>query len=58
MYAFKCGDDSKTKIKGVSKTYSKIINFDEHKKCLDEEEYQKNVINILFAHLTMRCIFN
>ena len=27
MYAFKCGDDSKNKLKGVSKSQSKILNF-------------------------------
>ena len=31
-YAFKCGDDSKNKLKGISKFYSKNIKFDEHKK--------------------------
>ena len=29
MYAFKCGNDSKNKTKGVSKYYSKIIKFGE-----------------------------
>ena len=40
MYAFKCGKDSKIKINGVSKSFSKNINFEEYKKCLDGEEYQ------------------
>ena len=39
-YAFKCGDDSKNKLKGISKSQSKNIKFDEYKKCLDGEEYQ------------------
>ena len=39
-YAFKCGNDSKNKLKGISKSYSKNIKFDEYKKCLDGEEYQ------------------
>ena len=30
MYAFKCGDDSKNKLKGVSKSYSKNIRFEYH----------------------------
>ena len=30
-YAFKCGDDSKNKLKGISKSYSKNIKFDEYK---------------------------
>ena len=32
-YAFKCGNDSKNKLKGISKSYSKNIKFDEYKKC-------------------------
>ena len=41
MYAFKCGDDSNNKLKGISKSQSKHIKFDEYKKCLDGEEYQR-----------------
>ena len=58
MYAFKCGDDCKNKLKGVSKSYYKNINFDEHKKCLDGSNINKNVTKILFDHSTMKCIFN
>ena len=32
MYAFKCGDDSKNKLKGISKSQSKHIKFEEFKK--------------------------
>ena len=39
MYAFKCGNDSKNKLKGVSKSQSKNIKIEEYKKCLDDEEY-------------------
>ena len=39
MYAFKCVDDSKNKLKGVSKNQSKNIKFEEYKKCLDGEIY-------------------
>ena len=35
MYAFKCGDDSKNKLKGISKTQSKHTKIEEHKDCLD-----------------------
>ena len=38
--AFKCGDDS-TKLKGISKSQSKNIKFEEFKKCLDGEEFQR-----------------
>ena len=30
MYAFKCGDDSKNKLKGIFKSQSKNIEFEEH----------------------------
>ena len=41
MYGFKCGNDSKNKLKGVSKSQSQNIKFEEYKRCLDGEEYQK-----------------
>ena len=41
MYAFKCGDDSKNKVKGVSKSQSKNFKFEEYKKCPDGQEYQR-----------------
>ena len=41
MFAFKCGDDSKTKLKGISKSQSKHNKFEEYKKCLDGKEYQR-----------------
>ena len=47
MYAFKCGDDSKNKLKGVSKSQSKKIKFEEYKKCLDGEEYQRECKNYI-----------
>ena len=56
-YAFKCGDDSKYKLKVISKSYSKNIQFDEYKKCLDGEEYQRDCNNFLYDQLIMRCIF-
>ena len=41
MYAFKCDDDSKNKLKGISKSQSKNSKFEEYKKCLDGEKYQQ-----------------
>ena len=38
MYAFKCGDDSKNRLKGITKAQSKNIKFEEYKKCLDGED--------------------
>ena len=46
-YAFRCGDDSKKKLKGISQSYSKNTKFDENKKCLDGEEYQKDCDNYI-----------
>ena len=40
-YAFKCGGDSKNKLKGISKSQSKNFKFEEYKKCLDEKDYQQ-----------------
>ena len=47
MYAFKCGNDSKNKLKGISKSQSKNIKFEEYKKCLDGEEYQRECDNYI-----------
>ena len=41
MYSFKCVADSKNKVKEISKSQSKHVKFEEYKKCLDGEEYQK-----------------
>ena len=34
-YAFKCGDDSKNNLEGISKSQSKNVKFEEYKRCLD-----------------------
>ena len=41
MYAFNCGDDSKNKLKGISKSQSKNKKFEEYNNCLDGKEYQR-----------------
>ena len=51
MYAFKCGDDSKNKLNGVSKSQSKNIKFEEYKKCLDGEEYQRECDNYIIRSI-------
>ena len=43
MYAFKCGDDNKNKLKGISKSQPKNINFEEYKKCLDGAKKSRRV---------------
>ena len=55
MYAFKCGNDIKNKLKGVSKTQSKNNKFEEYRKCLDGEEYQRerNIYIIRSINLEM-----
>ena len=45
MYAFKCGDDCKIKLGGISKSQSKHIKFEEYKKSLDGEKYQRDCNN-------------
>ena len=51
MYAFKCGNDSKNKLKGISKSQSKHIKFEEYKKCLDGEEYQRECKNYIIRSI-------
>ena len=51
MYAFKCRDDSKNKLKGISKAQSKNIKFEEYKKCLDGEEYQRECNNYIIRSI-------
>ena len=43
VYSFKCKDDdeNRSNLKGVSKSQSKHIKFEEYKKCLNGEEYQR-----------------
>ena len=47
MYAFKCGNDSKNKLKGISRAQSRNIKFEEYKKCLEGEEYQRECNNYI-----------
>ena len=47
MYAFKCGDDSKSKLKGISKSYSKNIKFEEYYNCLFGGEYKQECDNYI-----------
>ena len=51
MYAFKCGDDSKKKLEGISKSQSKNTKFEEYKKCLDGEEYQEECNNYILRSI-------
>ena len=51
MYAFKCGDDSKNKLKGISKSQSKNIKFEEYYNCLDGKEYQRECDNYILRSI-------
>ena len=51
MYTFKCGDDSKSNLKGISKSQSKNIKFEEYKKCLDGIEYQSECNNYILRSI-------
>ena len=47
MYAYKSGDDSKNKLKGVSKSRTKNIKFEEYKKFLDGVESLRECNNYI-----------
>ena len=51
MYAFKCGNDSKNKLKGISKSYSKFINLEEFYNCLFGGKYQQECDNYFIRSL-------
>ena len=51
MYAFKCGNYSKNKLKGINKSQSKNIKFEEYKKCLDGESYQQECDNYIIRSI-------
>ena len=41
IYSFRCGDDSKNKLKGISKSQSRHIKIEDYYNCLFGGEYQK-----------------
>ena len=45
MYAFKCGDDNKIELKGICKSQSKNINFEEYYNCLFRGKNQQECDN-------------
>ena len=50
-YAFKFGDDSKNKLKGISKSQSKNIKFEEHYNCLFGRKYQQECENYIIRSI-------
>ena len=53
MDAFKCESDSKSNLKGISKPskQSKNFNFEDYKKLLEAEAYQKECDNYIIRSL-------
>ena len=51
MYAFKCGNDSKNKLKGISRSQSKLIKFEEFYNCLFDREYQWECNNYIIRSI-------
>ena len=51
MYAFRYGDDTKNKLKGVSKSQSRNIKFEEHKICVDGEENENICSNYVLKSI-------
>ena len=49
MYAFKCKDkeEDKNKLKGISKSQSKNIKFEEYKNCLNGEKFENECVNYI-----------
>ena len=52
-YSFKCKDniENENKIKGTSKSQSKHNKFEDYKKRLDGEEYQRECINYILRSM-------
>ena len=50
-YAFKCGNDSKNKLKCISISQSKHIIFEEYYNCLFGGEYQKECENYILRSI-------
>ena len=57
MYAFKCGNDSRKKLKGISKSQSKLIIFEENYNCLFGGEYQRQCNNYIIRSINHEMIF-
>ena len=53
MYAFKCKnkEEGKNKLKGISKSQSTNIKFEEYKICLDGEEIENECVNYILKSI-------
>ena len=58
MYAFKCGNDSKNKLKGISKSQSKNIKFEEIYNCLfggnDQQECDNHISRSIIHEICLQ----
>ena len=51
MYAITCGDDSKNKLKGISKSQSKNNKFEEYYNCLFGGKHQQECDNYIIRSI-------
>ena len=51
MYAFECGDDTKNKLKRISKSQSKIIEFEQYYNCLFGSKNQQECDNCIIRSI-------
>ena len=51
MYSCQCGHDIKNKLKGVSKSQTKHIKFEEYYNCLFGGDYQKDCDNYIICSI-------
>ena len=57
MCSVKCGNDSKNKLKGISKSQSTYIKFEEYYNCLPGGEYQKDGDNYIIRSYVREMCF-
>ena len=50
-YAYKCGGESSNKLKGISKSQSKNIKFEEYYNCLFGGDYQRECENFVIRSI-------
>ena len=53
IFPFKCKDiiESRTKIKGISRSQPNFYKFEEYKKCLDGEDYHSDCNNYILRSI-------
>ena len=56
MNAFKCGNDSENKLKGISKSQSKLIKFEEYYNCLFDGKNQRESNNYIIRSINHQMV--